>query len=409
MIELFLEVAKFKSELVATQDNVPDGAVAVFPSLPNRDSGIVGSLLDAIPANLALIDPIGVIRAVNTAWVSFGKANQLPENSGCIGDNYIAVCHAAATAGDVTAGEVADGLTRLLAGETERYVLEYPCHSPTQPRWFTCMAAPLPLGDGQRGAVVMHIDITQRRLAEERLSTVNQARYQFICALAHEVRSPLQAIVGFSELVERAPATALDRVHGYAHRIGEAGRHVVGIVSDVLDLTKAEAGRFEVREEDVDLAALVDFATGTLASLATQGKVMLHRRLEAAGAVSVRGDERLLRQALINVLSNAIKVSPPGAVVEVVVETGAEGESEAAIHVIDHGPGIAPELVAKAMEPFVQLRAAQEGAPGTGLGLPLARRFLQLHQGDLRLSSTPGVGTTVTLALPPARRGRAAA
>lgn len=357
--------------------------------------------MDAIPANLALIDGQGAIIAVNKPWLQFGIDNNWNDVSGGVGANYLDVCRTAAAAGDGVAGMVVDGVGRLLAGETDRFSLEYPCHSPSVQRWFTCLAAPLPLDEGHRGMLLLHIDITARRMAEEQLAEVNQARYDFICALAHEVRSPLQAIIGFAELIEMASADASARVRNHAHHIAKGGRHVVEVVSDVLDLTCAEAGGFELCEVELDLAEVADVAVDTLAGLAATALVTLRRH--GPSGVRVLGDVRLLRQALINVVSNAIHVSPPGRTVDLAV--GALADGPAVIRVTDHGRGIAPEDIGRITEPFVQLKASGgAGRAGSGLGLPLARRFLHLHQGDLRFTSAPGAGTTVTLELPAARR-----
>lgn len=366
--------------------------------------------LDAIPANVAILDADGVILDVNSRWRCFGRANGLACDDVGRGCNYLSLCREAARQGDDLAAAV-EGLEKILGGTSSGFNLEYPCHSPTVQRWFTCLAAPLPMGSDRLGAVVMHIDITARRLAEERLARLNQARYDFICALAHEIRSPLQAVTGFTDLLltRTTDSTSVE----YLRLIAQSCHHILDVVTGVLDLTKAAAGHFALDDERVSPVQIADFAASTLSGLAETEQVRIERVDEPeVDGLYVRADARLLRQAVLNVLANAIKFSPPGATVRVAVERLPDGAI--ILSVADRGRGISASELERILLPFIQGSAlgsageAETGqttarTTGTGLGLPLAREFLRLHGCDLFLQSLPGEGTTVTLMLPPER------
>lgn len=364
-------------------------------------AGFIESLVDAIPANLALLDQAGIIVTVNRAWRDFGRSNACADPAYGIGSDYIGLCRAAAQAGDETAVAVCDGLAQVLDGASPGFTLEYPCHSDESERWFTFLASPLPIDGADRpGAVVMHIDITQRRLAEDRVARESQKRYDFLCSLAHEIRSPLQGMMVFAELMKDAGSVEeFAKLAPHAEKIHASGHHVLDVVDNVLVLAKADAGRQTLREGVVDLRGLTEFGISAVAGLAAQAGVMLNCAGSAqGGAIEIRGDETLLRQALINILSNAIKFTPQGDSIDI-----GFGLADGApyVEIIDHGPGMTEAQMAQALEPFGQAgRPLQKGARGTGLGLPLARRFLKLHGGALSMISELGTGTRVRLALP---------
>lgn len=357
-------------------------------------------LLDAIPGNLVLLDPVGTIVAVNRNWTTFAHDNNWPDQDAGLGQSYFAPDGVAGRLGETVARNVAAKLSDLLAGTCGGFSFEYT--GPDGQRRFSCTGAPL-LMDGGTGAVVMHIDITGREVDDDRLEKVNQARYDFICTLAHELRSPHQAIVGFSELLERQLADngVSDRQLEYLRMIRQSGSHVLDIVNGVLDLAKAEAGRFELDEEVGTLADVGRFAVEALSGMAGEANVGI-AFVVAPGMerLAVSADQRLLRQSLVNILSNAIKVTPGGRTTTVTVDGLVEGRP--VISVTDEGPGIKPEDITRIMRPFVRIKTGRRNR-GTGLGLTLSRTFMQLHGGDIDMSSALGVGTTVRLWLPAAR------
>jgi signal transduction histidine kinase len=236
-----------------------------------------------------------------------------------------------------------------------------------------------------------------RRLYEE-LETVSRHKSEFVANMSHELRTPMNAIIGFSELLQQQSFGSLNEQQlGYVDDVLDAGRHLLALINDVLDLSKVEAGRMELELGDVSLRSTLESGVTMHAERATRDGVELRLELEP-DEITVRADERKLRQVVFNLLSNAVKFTPVGGRIEV---SGRMTNGTVEVAVRDSGPGIAPEDQALIFEEFRQARGA--GAEGTGLGLPLARRFIELHGGRLWVESTEGEGSTFRFTLPSRR------
>jgi two-component system cell cycle sensor histidine kinase PleC len=242
-------------------------------------------------------------------------------------------------------------------------------------------------------------ELERARLAAE---TSNQVKSQFLANMSHELRTPLNAIIGFSEMIRDAivgPVAA--RYREYARDIHSSGRHLVQLIGDVLDLSKIEAGRLELREELVDLPTVVRDCRSLVLARVERGGLALNIDLPR-DLPPVRADALRLKQVLLNLLANAVKFTPPGGRVEVSVAVADQGGIE--IRIADTGIGMKTEEIPIALEPFRQVEGSvTRRYEGTGLGLPLARTLIELHGGSLRIVSVPGKGTTVTMTLPPER------
>jgi signal transduction histidine kinase len=240
--------------------------------------------------------------------------------------------------------------------------------------------------------------VEARKVAEE----ANFRKSRFLASMSHELRTPLNAILGFSEVIKEQMMgpVGVPKYAEYANDIFNAGTHLLGLINDVLDLSKVEAGRFQLLEEDADMPALVRDCLDMIAENAVARGVGLSVALPPS--LLLRCDARLVKQILLNLLSNALKFTPSGGKVQVsLADDGAEG---VALTVTDSGVGIAADAVDKVMEEFQQadITIARDHG-GTGLGLPLSRRFMGLHGGSLTLVSTEGQGTAVTARFPAAR------
>lgn len=366
-------------------------------------ANMLAGFLDAVPAHVAIVDPAGIVLAVNAGWRTFGVENGGTPD-GCIGANYHKVAEAS---NDPDALAIAVGLRAVLAGALNSFDHEYPCHGSGQRRWYRCVITPLPQenGEGVVGAAVMHLDVTSRRLAEERALAASRAKSEFLANLSHELRTPLNAVIGFSEMLMMGVWGPLgdERYAGYAGDIHSAGRHLLSLINEVLDLSKVEAGRFELHEEPVNVAEVLPQCLHLVEDRAKRAGVDL--LMEAAPALpKLTADPRLLRQILLNLLSNAVKFTPSGGRVITRAELDPTGAMR--LSVADSGIGIAPEHMARVLEPFGQVHsqhARQYETESTGLGLPLTRRFTELHGGRLILDSALGKGTTVTVLFPPGR------
>lgn len=366
-------------------------------------SMLVG-FLDAVPASAAILDPYANIIAVNAAWRRFATCND-GDPEAWAGQNYLNVVEQAAE--DDDAGRIAVGLREVLGGQTEWFGHEYPCHSTTTQRWFRCLIAPLHDGDGHTiiGSAVMHLDVTAQKTAELGALAASRAKSEFLASLSHELRTPLNAVIGFSEMmmIETWGALGNDHYRDYANDIHSAGSHLLSLINEVLDLSKVEAGRFELQDAVVDVPSVIQQSLALVNQRA--GRAGLAATAQSASSLPrLRADARLLHQILLNLLSNAVKFTPAGGTVTIRTAMAADGWLE--ISVKDTGIGIRPEDFERVLEPFGQVdsdMARAHSNESTGLGLPLARRFAELHGGCLLLASTPGQGTTVTIRFPPDR------
>ncbi|WP_451973951.1 sensor histidine kinase [Azospirillum endophyticum] len=245
--------------------------------------------------------------------------------------------------------------------------------------------------------------IEQRRRLEsekEHAEAANRAKGDFLANMSHELRTPLNAIIGFAEALTSGIFGPTPPKHAeYLTAIHQSGRHLLDLVNELLDMAKVEAGRLELFPSSVALADLLGDCLGLVEALALRKGVTL-----TGGAIApdlrVMADGVRLRQAVLNVLSNAIKFTPPGGGVRVEAAAGSGGRG-AVITIADTGVGMTADEMLIAMEPFRQVHNyLTKAEAGTGLGLPLARRFVEAHGGTLTLESTPDVGTTVTISLP---------
>ena len=220
--------------------------------------------------------------------------------------------------------------------------------------------------------------------------------------MSHELRTPLNAILGFAEIIrDRLLGPVADRYAEYAQDIHSSGTHLLGIINDILDLSKVEAGRIDLVEEIVDVQGIVRSVVLLLRERVATAELALKVELPDP-VLLIRADERKLKQVLMNLLSNAVKFTPPGGEIRVGVRV--ESERGLVIEVRDNGIGIAAEDIARALSPFGQVDSRlSRRYEGTGLGLPLARALTELHGGVLELDSAPGRGTAVRIVLPPDR------
>ncbi len=245
--------------------------------------------------------------------------------------------------------------------------------------------------------------IERQRLQVAKLAaeTANRTKSEFLANMSHELRTPLNAIIGFSDLIQsRMFGPISDRYRDYANNILTSGNHLLGLINDVLDLAKLEAGQLELHEEDIDLLAIVSTSLRFVEPQARKSNIELSQVIDEKVRF-IHADERRMRQAIVNLLSNAVKFTPGGGSVRVVC---GRTDSGVLIIVSDTGVGMAPEEIPKAMEPFGQINSKiSRKYEGTGLGLPLAKDLVELHGGTLTIESQVNVGTTVTIELPQQR------
>ncbi|MEQ8964413.1 MAG: PAS-domain containing protein [Azospirillaceae bacterium] len=257
--------------------------------------------------------------------------------------------------------------------------------------------------------VIMHVEISDLRRAEaearaakEAADKANRAKSDFLANMSHELRTPLNAVMGFSEIIrdQTLGPVGVRQYAEYAADIHDSGSHLLELVNTILDLSKIEAGRFELLEQTVDVTAEIATALRLMELRAAKAELRLVDRTPA-GLPGLTADRRAVRQMLLNLLSNAVRFTPAGGTVTLAAEAGPDG---LAIRVADTGIGIAPHDLAQVMLPFGQVVEAQRGErTGTGLGLPLVKALIERHGGIFAIDTAPNEGTTVSLTFPPER------
>jgi signal transduction histidine kinase len=248
---------------------------------------------------------------------------------------------------------------------------------------------------------------SQLMLATRRSEEANMAKSAFLANMSHELRTPLNAILGFSEMIrDKLMGNDADRYASYAADIHQSGAHLLHIVNDILDVTKIEAGKLELREENVKFEQIVLEALVAVEQQATVGGVYLKSVLFCLDlGTFIYGDKTKLTQILINLLSNAIKFTPAGGTVDISAAAAPDGGLN--LTVGDTGIGMSNEEVEQALELFRQVdNCLSRRFEGAGLGLPLAVQLTELHGGTLTIESTPGTGTTVVVHFPADRIAR---
>jgi PAS domain S-box-containing protein len=238
--------------------------------------------------------------------------------------------------------------------------------------------------------------------ARDSAERASAAKTQFLAIISHEIRTPINAIVGFAELLVSNQADILPPKsrQDYLRTILDSAGHLQSLINDLLDATRIEKGTLQLVDQDNDAAELIEITAKMCREQAEKAGVSIIAHV--TDNVYVRGDLTRLRQVILNLLTNAVKFSPPGGVVNVDLDRGSNDGLVLSIR--DSGIGIKAEDVERIFEPFVQ---ADEGATrrfgGVGLGLSIARKVARLHGGDITLVSTPGAGTTARFVLPPSR------
>jgi signal transduction histidine kinase len=233
-----------------------------------------------------------------------------------------------------------------------------------------------------------------------RAQNANRVKAMFLAKTSHELRTPLNAIIGFSSLLDQQALGPLanEEYAGYARLIRSSGEHLLALINGLLEISKIEAGRVDLREERIQVADAIEEAAALFGPAAHEKSI----RIEVAPVahdIVVEADPKALRQILLNLLSNAVKFTPGGGRVTIEAERGRDGEL--VIHVSDSGIGIPPDALARLFTPFERAdRHATEAIEGTGLGLSITKGLITLHGGTVALESVVGQGTTVAVTLP---------
>jgi len=244
------------------------------------------------------------------------------------------------------------------------------------------------------------------KAANGRLEEATRHKSQFLANMSHELRTPMNAVIGFSEMLQRESFGPLQpKQRRYVDNILTSGRHLLTLINDILDLSKVEAGKMEIKRERIALASLLSDTATLIRGMADRKGIAVD--VEVPGQIILLGDAARLKQVLFNLLSNAVKFTPSGGQVRL---TAAASGAFASISVIDNGIGIALKDQLHLFEEFHQVDGTDSREyQGTGLGLALARRLVELHGGTIELESDTGKGSRFTFTVPLANPAEAAA
>jgi two-component system cell cycle sensor histidine kinase PleC len=243
-------------------------------------------------------------------------------------------------------------------------------------------------------------ELLANRAAKQAAETASRMKSEFLANMSHELRTPLNAIIGFSELIgSEVFGPGLPRYRNYAHDIHGAGNHLLSLINDILDIAKAEAGKLVLHPEAVELDQLIKECVRLVRGKASEQGLRIVLRLAPLPPLLV--DRLRVKQVLLNLLSNAVKFTEEG---DVTIETSGDAEGRTLICVRDTGIGIEADKIPLMFEPFQQMESTlSRKYEGTGLGLSLVKKLIELHDGDIQIASTPGNGTSVSLRFPASR------
>ncbi|HET7479447.1 MAG TPA: ATP-binding protein [Rubrobacteraceae bacterium] len=345
--------------------------------------------LDSLSAHIAIIDGSGEIVAVNKAWREFAAANNATDNVS-EGVNYLHVCDSAVGDQSGYAAAFAEGIRAVLRGEREEFAMEYPCHSPSEHRWFIGRVTLFRNNTPQ--AVVAHENITQRKLAEEALASVLRTRTDFMADVSHELRTPLTVIRGNAEV-------GMQRVLDPTHRemleeILQETERMTRMVEDLLLLARSDSGSLPLTLEPMPIATLLLRLSRRAHALARERGASLRTAMTGEGRL--RCDVERIEQAVLVLVDNAAKYGPPE--VEITLSSRTR-QGELLIEVADRGPGIRQEELPRIFERFYRGESPPEER-GSGLGLPIAKTIIEAHGGYVEAVSRVGEGTRMSIYLP---------
>ncbi len=352
----------------------------------------VGGFLDSLSGQACALDPEGTVVMVNREWNRFAEENGYADKNHGLGLNYLEICGRAAGEANDHADRLGVALKEVLNGDRESFLHAYPCHSPTENRWFQCQVTRLPVSqEGEEFLVlIQHVNISEpiRQLHQRtnELQLVNDAMQQFVVAVSHDLRAPLREMTGFGDLARQR----------YGHLLPETGQEYLGHIVDggkrmrsLLDGLLSYVRATEIQEEPqpCDLNEILDEVTEDLEHVLAMHNVAL----QVGDLPAVNGYPGMLKLLFKNLIENAVKYrseAPPHITV-----SARDAEEGVTFEVVDNGIGISPDYAKQAFRMFQRFHRADE-IPGIGIGLALCRKIVEVHRGKIWFKPNEGRGST---------------
>jgi PAS domain S-box-containing protein len=403
MSQMYYEIDKDRDELERSIETSSRDMQRLYQELKQKaeteraeQDAILRATLESAMEGILVVDNAHAVIAVNRR---FAEMARIPEEELATRDRRVLIRRA------LTKVKMADLITARI---DELYENESTMHDEVELvdssviDWFS---APVRTPDGTKvGRVAFVRDVTAERHSQQQLQrareaaeAASQAKSQFLASMSHELRTPLTAVIGLSDLLllERDPL--VDRQREYLDGIASSGRHLLALVNDVLDLAKIEAGKTDLKLESIPIHDAIEEGLTTISPLANTRGVILEPATIVA-VPNVRADRVRLRQILYNLISNAVKFTDRGGRVRI---RARRDDDRVSIAVMDTGIGIATRDLSRLYRSFEQLTLPSGDRPGgTGLGLALTKRLVEMHGGTIDVESELGVGTTFTVRIP---------
>lgn len=360
--------------------------------------------LDSLSSNIAVLDEVGNIIAVNKRWKEFGIQNGLKEKDFCVGINYIRICEKANGEDSDIALLVANEIKQMLKGTKSEFHIEYPCHSPKEKRWFIAHFTAFK-HDDKPMVIVAHENITERKIAEqniieakEKAEEANNLKSTFLLNMSHELRTPLVGILGFAEVLSYELEN--EEHKKMVETIYESGRRLLETLSLILNLSKVEAGKEEVNISEFNVNSVCSEVANLFTAQAKKKNLTITLDFKFSELI-IKSDARLVRDVINNLVSNAIKFTNEGRITLSTFITNYKERSFIAVEVSDTGIGIPEDKLDIIFEEFRQVSEGMNRSfEGTGLGLALAKKIMLLLGGEITVQSKVGVGSKFTVYFP---------